>query len=54
MGNAIVMIDGCLRSEEKCKSKVSTCLVYVAMAMEMIESNFNEAVSENLKKEEIN
>jgi len=54
LGNAIMMIDGCLRSDEKCDTKVSTCLVYVAMAMEMLESNFLEAVSENLSKEVLN
>tara|TARA_R110002110_G_scaffold308926_1_gene522539 strand:+ start:41 stop:307 length:267 start_codon:yes stop_codon:yes gene_type:complete len=54
LGNALMMIDGCLRSEEECETKVTTCLVYVSMAMEMLESNFLEAVSENLKKEELN
>jgi hypothetical protein len=54
LGNALMMIDGCLRSEEECGTKVSTCLVYVNMAMEMLENNFLEAVSENLKKEELN
>ncbi len=54
LGNSLMMIDGCLRSEEECSTKVSTCLVYVTMAMEMLEANFLEAVSENLKKEEIN
>lgn len=54
LGNALMMIDGCLRSEEECSTKVSTCLVYVTMAMEMLEANFLEAVSENLKMEELN
>ena len=54
LGNAIMMIDGCLRSEEECEAKVTTCLVYISMAMEMLEANFLEAVSENLKKEELN
>jgi hypothetical protein len=54
LGNALMMIDGCLRSEEECETKVTTCKVYVSMAMEMLESNFLEAVSENLKKEELN
>ncbi|MAG67288.1 MAG: hypothetical protein CMK74_15745 [Pseudomonadales bacterium] len=54
LGNALMMIDRCLRSEEECGTKVSTCLVYVSMAMEMLENNFLEAVSENLKKEELN
>ena len=54
LGNAIQMIDGCLRSEEECEMKVTTCLIYVSMAMEMLENNFLEAVSENIKKEELN
>ena len=54
LGNALMMIDGCLRSEEECETKVTTCKVYVSMAMEMLESNFLEAVSENLKKEDLN
>ena len=54
LGNALMMIDGCLRSEEECETKVTTCKVYVSMAMEMLEANFLEAVSENLKKEDLN
>ena len=54
LGNALMMIDGCLRSDEDCESKVGTCLVYVSMAMEMIENNFLEAVSETIPKEELN
>ena len=54
LGNAMMMIDGCLRSEEECDMKVTTCLIYVSMAMEMLENNFLEAVSENIKKEELN
>ena len=54
LGNTLQMIDGCLQSDEKCQTKVTTCLVYVSMAMEMLESNFLEAISENLKKEELN
>ena len=54
LGNALMMIDGCLRSEEGCELKVTTCKVYVTMAMEMLENNFLEAVSENLKKEDLN
>ena len=54
LGNSLMMIDGCLRSEEECETKVTTCKVYVSMAMEMLESNFLEAVSENLKKEDLN
>ena len=54
LGNSLMMIDGCLRSKEKCETKVTSCKVYVSMAMEMLEANFLEAVSENLKKEELN
>tara|TARA_R110002020_G_scaffold424108_1_gene633283 strand:+ start:47 stop:301 length:255 start_codon:yes stop_codon:yes gene_type:complete len=54
LGNALQMIDGCLQSDVKCQTKVTTCLVYVSMAMEMLEANFLEAVSENLKKEDLN
>jgi hypothetical protein len=54
LGNSLMMIDGCLRSEEECETKVTTCLIYVTMAMEMLENNFLEAVSENLKKEDLN
>ena len=54
LGNALMMIDGCLMSKEKCETKVTTCKVYVSMAMEMLEANFLEAVSENLKKEDLN
>ena len=54
LGNALMMIDGCLRSKEECNMKVTTCLVYVTMAMEMLEKNFIVALSENLKKEELN
>ena len=54
LGNALMMIDGCLRSDEDCEAKVGTCLVYVSMAMEMLENNFLEAVSETIPKEELN
>ena len=54
LGNALMMIDGCVRSDEEGDSKVGTCLVYVAMAMEMLEGNFLEAVSETIPKEELN
>jgi hypothetical protein len=54
LGNSLMMIDGCLRSKEECDTKVTTCLIYVTMAMEMLENNFLEAVSENLKKEDLN
>ena len=54
LGNALMMIDGLLRSNEKCKVKVTTSMIYISMAMEMLENNWLEAVSENLKKEELN
>tara|TARA_Y100001963_G_C6483656_1_gene310130 strand:+ start:232 stop:486 length:255 start_codon:yes stop_codon:yes gene_type:complete len=54
LGNALMMIDGCLRSDEDCDTKVGTCLVYVSMAMEMLQNNFLEAVSENIPKKELN
>ena len=55
LGNALMMIDGCLRSDEiECEDKTGTCLIYVSMAMEMLENNFLEAVSRNIPKEELN
>ena len=54
LGNALKMIDGCLRSKEDCDMKVTTCLVYVTMATEMLEKNFFEAISETIPKEELN
>ena len=54
LGNALKMIDGCLRSKEDCDMKVTSCLMYVTMATEMLEKNFIEAISETIPKEELN
>ena len=54
LGNALKMIDGCLRSKEDCETKISTCLIYVTMATEMLEKNFFEALSETIPKEKLN
>ena len=54
LGHALKMIDGCLRSKEDCDMKVTSCLVYVTMATEMLEKNFIEAISESIPKEELN
>ena len=54
LGHALKMIDGCLRSKEDCDMKVTSCLVYVTMATEMLEKNFMEAISETIPKEELN
>ena len=54
LGNALKMIDGCLRSKEDCDMKVTSCLMYVTMATEMLEKNFFEAISETIPKEELN
>ena len=54
LGNALKMIDGCLRSKEDCDMKVTSCLVYVTMATEMLEKNFFEAISETIPKEKLN
>ena len=55
LGNAIVMIDSSLRDEDNSdKDKITNALVYIGITMEMIEKNFNEIVSENLPKEELN
>ena len=54
LGHALKMIDGCLRSKEDCDMKVTSCLVYVTMATEMLEKNFIEAISETIPKEELN
>ena len=40
LGNALKMIDGCLRSKEDCETKISTCLIYVSMATDMLEKTF--------------
>ena len=54
LGHALKMIDGCLRSKEDCDMKVTSCLVYVTMATEMIEENFFEVISETIPKEKLN
>ena len=54
LGNALKMIDGCLRSKEDCDMKVTSCLLYVTMATEMLEKNFFEAISETVPKEKLN
>ena len=54
LGHALKMIDGCLRSKEDCETKISTCLIYVTMATEMLEKNFFEALSETIPKEKLN
>ena len=54
LGNALKMIDGCLRSKEDCDMKVTSCLLYVTMATEMLEKNFIEAISETIPKEKLN
>ena len=54
LGNTLMMIDGCLRSKESCKDKISTSLIYVSMAMEMLEKNLLESISETIPNEELN
>ena len=54
LGNALKMIEGCLRSKEDCDMKVTSCLVYVTMATEMLEENFFEVISETIPKEKLN
>ena len=54
LGHALKMIDGCLKSKEDCDIKVTSCLVYVTMATEMLEKNFFEAISETIPKEKLN
>jgi len=54
LGHALKMIDGCLRSKEDCENKISTCLIYVSMATEMLEKNIFEAISESIPKEALN
>ena len=54
LGHALKMIDGCLRSKEDCDMKVTSCLVYVTMATEMLVKNFFEAISETVPKEKLN
>ena len=40
LGNALKMIDACLKSKEDCDIKVTSCLVYVTMATELLEKIF--------------
>ena len=55
LGNAIVMIDGALRDDEvKPKERINRALVFVSITMDLIEKNFNEVLSENIPKEELN
>ena len=55
MGNSLVMIDGALRDEEnKPIERIATALTFIDITMGMIEKNFNETISKNLPKEELN
>ncbi len=54
LGHALKMIDGCLTSKEDSENKISTCLIYVSMAEEMLVKNIFEAISESLPKEALN
>ena len=54
LGNTLMMIDGCLRSKESSEDKISTSLIYVSMAMEMLENNLLESISESIPKDELN
>ena len=55
MGNAIVMIDGALRDrEEKPVQRIATALTFISITMDLIEKNFNEVLSQNIPKEELN
>ena len=55
LGNAVVMIDSALRDSDCTdKDKITNALVYIGITMDMVEKNFNEIVSENLPKEELN
>ena len=54
LGNTLKMIDACLKSKEDCDIKVTSCLVYVTMATEMLEENFFEVISETIPKEKLN
>ena len=55
MGNAIVMIDGALRDrEEKPVQRIATALTFINITMDLIEKNFNEVLSHNIPKEELN
>ena len=54
LGNTLMMIEGCLRSKESSEDKISTSLIYVSMAMEMLENNLLESISESIPKDELN
>ena len=55
MGNSLVMIDGAQRDEEnKPMERIATALTFIDITMGMIEKNFNETISKNLTKEELN
>ena len=54
LGNNLIMIDGCLKSKQSCKNKISSILIYVSMAMEMLENNLLESISESIPKDELN
>ncbi len=55
LGNAIVMIDGALRDgESKPKERINRALVFIGITMDLIEKNFNEVLSQNIPKEELN
>ena len=53
-GHALKMIDGCLKSKEDSENKISTCLMYVSMAEEMLEKNIFDEILECLPKEALN
>ena len=54
LGHALKMIDGCLKSKEDSENKISTCLMYVSMAEEMLEKNIFDEISECIPKEALN
>ena len=55
LGNAIVMIDDTLRDKElKPKERVNRSIVFIGITMDLIDKNFNEVLSENIPKEELN
>ena len=55
LGNAIVMIDSALRDEEcTAEESINRALVFISITMGLIEKNFNEILSQNMKKEVLN
>ena len=55
LGNAIVMIDGTLRDEDcTAEEAINRALVFISITMGLIEKNFNEILSQNMKKEVLN